>query len=77
MMPTVLICLCGAISFALLIHLWRRQSGSLLKKTVWSLLVCVPFIGWIFYGGFYTTPGDNGIGANGKASGWGSHWPRN
>jgi hypothetical protein len=77
-MPQVVFAfLCVVISVVLLIHLWRRQDGSVFKRSIWSIVVCVPLIGWVFYGGFYCPPGSNTVQANGKASGWGSHWPRN
>ena len=31
----------------------------MLKKTLWSLILFIPFVGWIFYGGFYNPPGYN------------------
>ncbi len=66
---------CTAVSFLLLLHLWSTQKGSILKKLAWSLILCIPFAGWIFYGGFYAPPGNNDIKAEGKASGWAKHWP--
>ena len=66
---------CVVVSSLLLRNLWSKQGGSLPKKIAWSVILCIPFAGWIFYGGFYATPGNNDIKAGGKASGWANHWP--
>lgn len=61
---------CGCVSLALLRHLWVKQPGSATKKILWSIIVCIPFAGWVFYGGFYNPPGDSPVKAKGGASGW-------
>ena len=64
---------CIIVTALLLRNLWMKQQGSVQKKKVWSLVVCIPFVGWLFYGAFYTPLGKNRIKAKGGASGWG-HW---
>ena len=38
--------------------LWRLYSrpASLAKKLLWTPVVCVPLLGWIFFGGFFKLP---------------------
>ncbi|NKB67378.1 MAG: hypothetical protein GKR89_09985 [Candidatus Latescibacteria bacterium] len=68
-----LILIWSLISLLLIIHLWRRpsQEGGWLKRSFWTLVLLIPVLGWIFYGGFYRPPGPNKIHAQGGASGWG------
>gem|GEM_PF-3731747 len=44
------------VSVACLVHLWRRAPGGVLHKVVWSVLVLVPVLGPLFYGGLYSVP---------------------
>lgn len=62
----------GLVSFALIVHLWWRPEGGWPKRLFWTLVVCVPIMGWIFYGGLYRVPEKNQIKAQGGASGWGT-----
>lgn len=67
---------CVSMTLLLGWNLWGKQKGSLVKKYVWSLILCIPFAGWIVYGAFYSPPGSNDIKAGGRASGWANHWPK-
>lgn len=68
--------ICGIASLMLLTHLWVKAGGSAVKRVLWSFVVCVPVVGWVFYGGFYEPPSESAIKAQGKASGWMPHWPK-
>jgi hypothetical protein len=47
----------GLISAALILSLWvRYRYDHLLKRLLWSLVLLVPVIGWVFYGGLYRPP---------------------
>jgi len=67
---------CAVVSLLLLRNLWLKQKGTILKKIFWSVIVCIPLGGWIFYGGFYDPPGSNSTEAEGKACGWAPLWPK-
>lgn len=63
-------------SIRLILSLWKNyKKDKLNKKIIWTIILCVPGIGWIFYGGFYKAPGINFLKAKGKASGWAPHYP--
>lgn len=51
---------CVGISLSLIFRIWsiHRMDG-MFKKTIWSLILFIPFVGWILYGGFYKPPGYN------------------
>jgi hypothetical protein len=52
------------VSFSMIVLLWYyHQKDSAAKKLFWSLVLCVPFIGWVFYGAFYTPLSENSIKA--------------
>jgi len=38
-----------------------HRRDSLLKRLLWTLILCVPFFGWLFYGGCYTPPPENDV----------------
>jgi hypothetical protein len=43
---------CAWISISLIGRMWlRNRQASFLKKMGWSLILCVPLFGWLFYGG--------------------------
>ena len=45
------------VSASLILCLWiRHRRDSLFKRCLWSLVLLVPVIGWIFYGGLYQPP---------------------
>lgn len=47
----------GLIGAALILSLWvRYPRDAVLKRFFWSLVLLVPVIGWIFYGGLYRSP---------------------
>ncbi len=48
------------ISLLCLINLWRRKDTGVWPKLFWSFVILMPFIGPIFYGGFFQPPGDSG-----------------
>jgi hypothetical protein len=60
--PVVAI-LWGWISLSLILHLWlarrQRQTGWI-KKVIWSCVLLIPVLGWLFYGGFFNMPDDKG-----------------
>jgi hypothetical protein len=50
------------LSLSLIIRLWLKyKSESVPKKILWSLVLCVPFFGWLVYGAFYSPLKDNGV----------------
>lgn len=45
------------ITTSLMVHLWSSHAeDSILKRLFWSLILCVPILGWLYYGGMYTVP---------------------
>jgi hypothetical protein len=57
----LLIVLSFFITAMLLIHLWSTQRDrSVLGKIGWSLVVCVPLVGWVLYGGLAAMPKPHG-----------------
>ena len=53
---------CGWVSLFLIVRLWTvHRRDSLLKRVLWTVILCVPFFGWLFYGGCYTPPPENDI----------------
>lgn len=73
MKTLLLLLVCAFVSASLLRRLWRGEGDSAPRRLFWSAVVCVPLIGWVFYGCFYSPPGGNAIRAKGNASGWG-YW---
>ena len=48
---------CVWVSGCLIILMWYRHSGaSFAKKLMWSVVLLIPLIGWILYGGFFKVP---------------------
>lgn len=43
------------ISLYFMRQIWSRE-GQLLRKLFWSLIVLIPFFGWLAYGGLYRVP---------------------
>jgi hypothetical protein len=59
-----LLFICVWVSLALIIRLWLVHRGdSFLKRLIWSLVLCVPFFGWLLYGAFYTPLRENDVKA--------------
>lgn len=62
---------CAAVSGWLIADLWRKQKGGVLRKLLWSVVICIPVMGWIFYGGFFSPPDQASTkDTGGGASGW-------
>jgi len=53
----VIAAVCAFVSLCLIARLWVVHSkASTLRKLVWSVLLLVPLLGWIFYGAFFQPP---------------------
>jgi hypothetical protein len=51
---------CLAISLILIARIWIfHRKDSLKKKLMWSAILMLPVLGWVLYGAFYNTLGDN------------------
>ena len=64
------------ISLRIALGLWllpRHKETSKFRKTIWSLLVMVPFIGPVFYGGFYAVPDRHPYGGESQSDISGIH----
>ena len=49
--------LSGLISAVLILSLWvRHRRDTVLKRLAWSLVLLVPVIGWVLFGGLYRPP---------------------
>jgi hypothetical protein len=75
----VTVAVCVFISFCLIARLWILFSrDSIARKIVWTLLLFVPLLGWIFYGAFYRPPAyaPGGHVEYGQAASSGMHWFR-
>jgi uncharacterized membrane protein len=54
---TLCLAACISVSLCLIVQLWlTHHNDSMLRKLFWSLVLLVPLIGWVFYGGFYRPP---------------------
>jgi hypothetical protein len=63
-MTDYLLAFCLLVSLSMIGILWNNhRSDSVVKKLFWSLVLCVPFIGWVFYGAFYTPLPENSVKA--------------
>ena len=63
---TLCLAVCVFVSVCLIAQLWvTRRRDSTLRKIFWSLVLLVPIVGWIFYGGFYRPP-ESDASANGS-----------
>ena len=53
----VMVATCVFISLCLVARLWvLRPRDSIARKIVWTLILLVPLVGWLFYGAFYRPP---------------------
>lgn len=53
---------CVWLSVSLIIRLWLvHKKDSLPRKLIWSLILSVPFFGWLLYGAFYTPLSENDV----------------
>ena len=72
----ILVGLAG-ISLVFILHLWiAHRRASLVKKFTWSLILCLPLLGWLFYLALFTPPGysDSPLNVTGDAgAGPGDH----
>ena len=56
-MKLILIILTVLVSGGLIIHLWARHPvDTVLKRLLWSVVLLIPFVGWIVYGALYSPP---------------------
>ena len=56
-MKLILAILAVLVSVGLIIHLWvRHPVDTVIKRLLWSVVLLLPFIGWILYGAFYSPP---------------------
>ena len=63
-LPAIGASACAFVSFILILKLWlNHPQDPILKKLRWSILLCVPFLGWVFYGAFYTPLAENDVKA--------------
>jgi uncharacterized membrane protein YagU involved in acid resistance len=64
------IAFCVWTSLWLIVRLWRnRCQDSMVKLLVWSLILWVPFFGWVAYGAFYAPLPSNTVRAEGRRYG--------
>jgi bacteriorhodopsin len=57
--------LCAWISLWLMGRMWLvHRQDSVGKRLMWSMIVCIPFFGWLAYGGFYKTLAENKVRAS-------------
>lgn len=53
---------CLWVSLTLILRLWiLHRRASFLRKFIWSIVLWIPFFGWIFYLGGFHIPGDTDI----------------
>jgi hypothetical protein len=53
------------VSLCLIARLWVvHRTDSILAKALWSIVLLIPLLGWIFYGGFYHPPDASGVPAS-------------
>ena len=81
-MKPFLIILWVVVSGYLIFNLWRSHpQDSLIKRILWTAVLMIPFLGWIFYGGLYQVPEEQSPDMRAKPSSWipglGNGGPRN
>ncbi len=70
-LPVFAVIVCAFISLVLILRLWlRHPQDPIFKKIRWTLLLCVPFFGWVFYGAFYTPLNENDVRASSSSVGY-------
>jgi len=53
----IAIAACVFVSLCLIARLWvLRRSESVLSRLVWSFVLLLPILGWLFYAAFYRAP---------------------
>ncbi len=63
------------VSLSLIIGLWlKHPNDSVLRRLTWTLVLCLPFFGWLAYGAFYHPLRENDVPApvNNDITGGGS-----
>jgi hypothetical protein len=51
---------CFLVSFILVAHLWIfHRNDKLGTKIIWSALILLPVLGWVFYWAFYNSSTDD------------------
>jgi len=70
----VLLIIYVTVTVALLYHLWqKRPPDSVRKKLYWSIVILLPWVGWLAYGALYHPLKPNSTRPSGGASGWAPH----
>ncbi len=63
---------CLAVSVSAVVFLWTRRPGDcVLKKVLWTLILFIPFAGWVCCAAFYNPPSVQSEELQGKWSGRG------
>ncbi len=48
---------CLWVSSCLILRMWFiHRRGAFRKKLIWSVILLLPLLGWLFYGAFFTMP---------------------
>lgn len=56
--------LCAWVSLWLIVRMGlMHPRDPVIKRILWTTVLCVPFFGWLFYGGFYTRLSENDVRA--------------
>ena len=56
------IVLWGLGSLSLILSLWiKHRNDRITKKLFWTVILCVPLVGWLFYGGLFNYPSDPSV----------------
>ena len=70
-MKPFLIILWVVVSGYLIFNLWRSHpQDSLIKRILWTAVLMIPFLGWIFYGGLYNVPDGQAPDLQAKRTPW-------
>ncbi len=61
---SILIGFCVWLSLSLIGRLWLKyRNDGVGKKIFWSVVLCMPFFGWLVYGAFYSPLKDGDVPA--------------
>jgi hypothetical protein len=62
---------CAWTSLWLIVRLWiNHVHDPFLKRLIWSIILCMPLFGWVFYGAFYVPLSENTVMAE-RGGRWG------
>jgi bacteriorhodopsin len=62
------ILLCAWASLWLIGRMWLiHRHDPILKRVIWTLILLIPFFGWLAYGAFYTPLNENEVKASANA----------